>query len=151
MGYWGTSVPAIVTLDGSGAAIKTFTLTKPPKGGRLFQWKIEANPAICPLTGELLPRRSGYRAYFKLRYEGSIDSEFEDLLDIANSQNELLVLPYGTGGVSFVGLVTGFDSGQLDYVSMDYVEIEIQGKSRKQSIPNLDTLYTTAFRKIIVA
>lgn len=151
MSYWGTTVPTIYTLNGSGVTITTYTLTKPPKGGRLFAWRLESSPAVNPLTGELLPRRQGFRAYFKLRYEGSIDAEMEDLLDIANSNNSLLVLPYGAGGISFIGVVTAFDSGPLDgYVAQDYVEIEIQGLSRKQSIPNLDTLYTTSFRKLIV-
>ncbi len=148
MGVFGNDVPIIKLIAADGTIHNTLTLPHPSKGGRLFNYKMEGDPKINPLTGDLLPRSFGVRPVLKLRYDLDQDTA-EDLITVFNSPLQIQIQPYNNA-IIFLAVITDFQyshyEGDVEY---DTLEIEFTGIKRIGKIPNLDTLYTFTKNKLI--
>jgi len=149
MGVFGNDVPVIKLLAEDGTVHDTITLPHPSKGGRQFNYNIENDPKINPLTGDLLSREFGVRPVLRLRYDLDQNTA-EDLITVFNSPLQIQVQPYNNA-ITFLAVITDFQYSHFDGdVEFDTLEIEFTGIKRIGKVPNLDTLYTFTNRKIII-
>ena len=149
--FWGSGNPKIYLMDATGAINREMALGTPEKGGRDFWWALEADPKVNPLTKVHMPRRFGFRPYFRLSYSGPISETVEDLVEIANWTLQIKVVPYSSvTGLNFFAAVQDFKTGHKDgLVAYDTAEILFVGLELKPNIPNFDVYYTVSRNKSI--